>query len=353
MDFKVGIFLVVGIFAIAAVVPMTGTDADESIFSYKSQLDDNGMLVYKEVAKATSIDEPTKTFTISFGTSNVFDDEEKAKVFANTVVQKALAAEYLSNPMIPYLWTYPVKEVQVDVEVAKIEVTKGDVTTVHYTPDKVTFSLSVPEGITADSMKELNDAINAFSVSGKTDADKVHSIISNLNKISYQKDDEGKISNIYDAIVKKKTTSAGVAQAFTLLCALNNIQSIIVAGENITAKEEAKNFWNYVYLEGDHSGSTYSAWYIVDSMYNASAGITGYQTTISYSDKTYSMSAALNTNLNLSSENDLKVPQTNDTKYVQVGGPSFLERYGEMLLIAVLGLVLVVGMLYAVKSGNY
>ena len=65
------------------------------------------------------------------------------------------------------------------------------------------------------------------------------------------------------------------------------------------------------------------------------------------------MSALLNTNLNLSSENDLTVPQLTADKYMRPGGPSFLEQHGEKLVLAGIGVALVVGMLYAVRKGIY
>ena len=356
MESRYGIILVVAILAVAVFLPMADTDADDSgLFSYKSQLDDNGLLVYKEVAKATTVDEASKEFTVVFNDTTLYgyDTEDKAKMYANYSVQNALAAAYYSNPLVAYLWNYPVKEVEVTTTVEKVQVTSESGTSTFYRAEKVTFTLTVPEGITADSMKELDEAIKSFTVTGDTNADKVTNIMSYLDKLTYQKDEEGTISNIYSALVLKKTTSAGIAQAFLQYCILNNIPAIIVAGENITASNEAKSFWNYVYLEGDHDGETYYSWYVVDPTYNVSAGICGYQTTIEYDGSTYSMSAVLINNLDLSSENDLTTPQINDKKYVRVGGPTFLELHGEKVMLAALGVVLAAGMLYAIRSGNY
>ena len=356
MESKLSIFIAVAILAVAMFLPFTETDAgDSGMFSYSSQLDDNGLLVYNAVSKVNTVGDSSKEFIISFSDSTLYgyDTEDKAKAYANRTVQDALSAVYLSNPMVAYLWDYPVKAVSVNVSVSQVKVTSESGETVFYKADKVTFILTVPEGITSESMKELDDAIKTYEFGSGSDAEKVSEMIKKLNKLKFKEDEEGKISNIYDALVKKECTSAGVAQAFARFCALNNIPSIIVAGDNLKANDEPKNFWNYVYLEGDQEGRTEYAWYVVDASYCADAGICGSRTTVDYDDSSYSISAILTVDLDLSSENDLRVPTVSSDKYKVPGGPSFLEEHGEKLIIAALGAVLVVGMLYAVKSGNF
>lgn len=350
MDFKLGIFFVMAVLAVAMFLPMVDAEGeDPELFTYRSQLDENGMAVYREVSAATDIDGESMEFTIPFEPTMLFIAEEAASEYADRTVQNALAAVYLSNPMIPYLWNYPVTKIAVDPIVAE----KGSEGTVYYEVDSVAFTLAVPEGITAESMKELEDALKKVSIKGDTDGKKVKSIMSYIDGLSYKKDEDGRISNIYDAVVNGKTTSAGAAQAFTQLCILNNIQSITVAGENITAKNEAVNFWNYVYLDDGHNKGS-NVWYIVDAFYNKSAGTAGSLTLIKYDGKSYSMGAALKTDLDLSSPNDLSAPDVIDKKYVPPEeGPTFWDEYGEMVLIAVIGAILVLGMLYAVKTGNF
>lgn len=352
MGSKIGILFAVAVLAVAFLVPAFGTDADGGLFSYKSQLDENGLHVYKEVAGSDNVVDDTKTFVIEFEDIIYWPGEERAKQYAEETVQNALAAAYLSNPMVPYLWNYPVTKVLVEatLDIEGNEETGNDN---HYGVTKVTFSLTVPEGITADSMKELDEAIKGYKISGSSDADKVSDIMSQLDKLKFKQDDEGKVSNIYDALVKKEATSAGIAQAFMQFCNLNNIPSIIVAGDNLKADKETKSFWNYVYLEGDHKGETYFSWYIVDPTYFVSAGICGYLTSVEYDGDTYSMSALLYTDLELSSKNVLEPPKLSAEKYVRPGGPSFLEQHGEKLVLAGIGVVLAAGMLYAVRKGIY
>ena len=354
MEFRTGILMAFVLVASMLFIPVGSAEAADysSELFYIDQLEENEVLVYKSVSKATSVDSQSKEFSVDLIGSRLFETESRAKEYADQVVQNALSAAYLSNAMIPYLWDYPVKSVAVDTSVAIVKITKAGVETTSFMADKVTFTLSVPEGITAESMKELNDAIKNISVTGKTDADKVKSMMSTLDKMSYSQDEEGTISNIYDALVTKSTTSAGIAQALLKLCQDNNIPCIIVAGENLLASKEPKNLWNYVYLEGDVDGETTFAWYLVDASYATSTGISGYLTEVTYDGKTCSMLSVHNVDLTLSAENDLVVPQLAMNKYVPVGGLPFLELHGEKILIGVIGVVLVLAFIYAIRNGK-
>jgi len=352
MDSRIAIFVAIAVIASAIALPgIDGADSDSEIFTYYELLDANGKLVYKEVSSATSIDKDTKEFVVEL-TDSLCDDTDEAKAYADRTVREALTALYLSNPMIPYIWDYPVKDTQVEPEITIVKVTRPDGTeSTHYVVSKVTFSLTVPEGITSDSMKELNEALKDFEVSGSTDADKVKNIMSELDKVYFHEDEEGTISNIYSALVKKQTTSAGVAQAFVALCKLNNIPVITVSGTDLLATNEpGMSYWNYVYLEGDVDGETVMSWYIVDPTYAVSTGIAGYLTEVSYDGKTYSMSSAHYVDLGITGEVSLQVPQLAKEKYVPVGGIPFLEQWGEAILIIAIGVVMIGSMFYAMRK---
>ena len=345
MEPRIVIFVAIAVIASAMVLPGIDADtADSEVFTYYAMLDDNGKLVYTEVNSATTVDGEIKTFNINLDPNVLFNDTEKAKAYAEKTVREALTALYLSNPMVPYIWDYPVADTVVNPEIS--------IDREQYVVNSVEFSLKLPEGITSDSMKELNDALKNFPVSGNTDADKVKSIMSELDKVYFEKDEEGKISNIYSALVKKQTTSAGVAQAFVALCKLNNIPAITVSGFDLLASSnENVSFWNYVYLEGDVDGETMKSWYIVDPTYAVSTGIAGFLTEVSYDGKPYSMSSAHNENLAITGDVSLKTPQLAKDKYVPVGGIPFFEMYGEALLIVAIGVVMIGSMFYAMRKG--
>lgn len=348
MESKTAIIVALVFMASVMMLPAIDADAlDSEIFTYYEHLDDNGKLVFKEVNKATSYDGDTKEFTIVLEAKVLCKDTDEAKKYAEDVVRNALTALYLSNPLVPYIWDYPVKDVEVTHEVGTVIVDDES----FYVVKSLTFSLTVPEGIDAEAIEKLNTALKDFSVSGSTDADKVKDIMSQLDRVNFKKDEEGKISNIYDVLVNKQGTSAGIAQAFTAICKQNNIPVLSISGSNILASNEDLSFWNYVYLEGDVDGETKKSWYIVDPTYAVDTGIAGYLTEVSYDGKTYSMSSALFTNLEFKGDVSLSLPQLEKNKYVPVGGIPFWEKYGEMIFIAVIGVVIVLSMIYAVRSG--
>lgn len=349
---KTAVFVALAVLASAMLLPaMDAEVSDTEVFSYYAQLDVNSKLVYKAVNEATTVDGETKDFEIKFTDSSLFDDTDGAKAYADDAVRNALTALYLSNPMVPYIWDYPVAAVEVVPQIDTVTVQHGEEVSTYYVVNQVKFTLKVPEGITSESMKELNEALKEFSVSGSTDADKVKSIMSDLDKVYFKEDEEGKISNIYSALVLKETTSAGVAQAFVQLCKLNNIPAITVAGFDLLATNETLSFWNDVYLEGDVDGETVKSWYIVDPTYAVSTGIAGYLTEVSYDGKTYSMSSAHNEDLSFKGDVTLKTPQLEKEKYVPVGGIPFIDLYGEAILIVAIGVVMIGSMIYAMRKG--
>jgi len=349
--------VILALFVLASTICLPAMDADTSeseLFTYYSQLDPNEAAVYEEVCSARTIIDASQTFRVDFGQKVLFDEPSLATAYAERAVNNGLSALYLSDPMIPYVWDYPVTDVKVTAEVVLWpDLPEEQGVESYYIVKSVEFTLSVPEGITADSMKELNDALDAIKINGNSDAEKVINIMNVFNTAVFQKDGEGEISNIYDALVTKRTTSAGVAQAFVEICNKNSITAITVAGQSLLAKEEAQSFWNYVYLEGDIGGQTMRSWYIVDPTYASAAGICGYSTEITFENKVYSMAGTHNTDLRIISGNTLSVPQIEANKYVPVGGVPFFEKYGEMIIIGAIGAVLVLGMVYAVRSGNF
>ena len=347
MEFKAGVLVAVMFMAMVMFVPMSGDDAsDTEVFSYYSQLTADESAVYKEVYKATTVDGSERTFTVDLDGKVLFDDEASASKYAKDTVRKALEALYLSTAMIPYIWDLPVTDVEVEPDMEVVTVTHGEVSETYYVVASVAFNLSVPAGITAESMKELETAISSINVGGKTKAENVSYIVTHLSGIAFEADQEGEVSNIYDALVVKKTTSAGVAQAFNQLCKNNDILSISVTGIDTLAKEETNSYWNYVYLEGDIEGETKYAWFIVDSSYCATAGIAGYATTFEKDGQLMTMASTH------SAEQDLSLPQLNKDKYVKVGGPDFLELHGEKIILIAMAAIIVVAMLYAVRTGS-
>ncbi len=353
MESKVAATIFVMFLAVAMAIPMMDTDAaDSEVFRYYSELDGNGKAVYSAVSSLNTVTETEITFSVDFTDIDLrlFNDSADAKAYAVSTVKNALAAVYLSCPMVPYIWDYPVTGVEVESELGTSTIEGAE--TVYYEVVSVSFKLAVPEGITAESMKSLNDAIADVKVTGNTDSDKVISIISYLSGVRFLKDEEGKISNIYNALVDKKATSAGISQAFNKLCEDNGIKAISVAGNNEFAADEEISVWNNVNLKGDLDGETVMQWFIVDPLYCASYGITGYLTDVGKDNAYYSMSSAHYINLDKIGENDLPTPQLAKGKYVREGGLNFLELYGDKIMIAAIGVVTVAALVYALRAKN-
>ncbi len=350
MEPKAGIVVVIMVLASLAVIPAALADAEDSdVFRYYSQLDANGQAVYNSVSSATSVADTTIHFDVGFEEKDLclFNESGDAESYAKAIVRDALATVYLSCPAVPYIWNYPVSGVAVDVHLETRTVSESG--SMYYAVTGVTFPLSVPDGITADSMKKLDDAVKTIKVTGNTDSEKVQSILSYLNRVVYQKDAEGTVSNMYGALVEKKSTSAGIAQAFNHLCAINGIKSVAVTGVSHLAKEETLNVWNEVYLKGDLDGKSVYQWFIVDPTYAVEMGIVGYMTDVAVDGITHSASAWYKVDLDVIGDNTLSSPEVAEGKYVREGGPSFIELYGEVILMTVIVVIVVAALLYAAK----
>ncbi len=355
MSSKSGAFIALFVMVSVALLPICSIDAESTeAFTYKALLDDNALLVYDEVAAISTFTDPEKDFSIVLKNNRTFEDIESARSYGNSAVQNALAAEYYSNPMMTYLWDLPAKGVDVTTEVGMVKVIdmEDGSEIVSYYAKSVAFKLqnSSRVQVTDESLKALNQAISQFSVSGTTDAEKVRSIISIVSGIAATEDKEGAISNIYDAAVTRSTSSMGAAMLFTQLCQINKIHCLTVAGDVvISTLKETKGGWNYVYIDSEKGYQ----WFIVDSHFCSAAGISGQNVSITAGDETYTMMSAHNTDLNLKEKNYLTVPKLATGKYVPPGGFSFLELYGGQMMIAVIGVVIIAGLYYALRTGNY
>jgi len=355
MSSKSGALIALFVLVSAALLPVCTFDAESTeAFTYKALLDDNATMVYNEVASISTFTDAEKDFSIVLKNNRTFEDIESAQAYGDSAVQNALAAEYYSNPMMTYLWDLPVKGVNVTTEVGMVKVIdmEDGSEIISYFAKSVAFKLqnSSRVQVTEESMKALNQALSQLKVGGTTDADKVRSINSIVAGIAAVEDKDGEISNIYDAAVTKRTSSMGAAMLFTYLCQVNKVHCLTVAGDVvISAIKETKGGWNYVYIDSE----TGYQWFMVDSHFCSAAGISGQNVSITAGEETYTMMSAHNTDLNLKAQNYLTVPKLAVGQYVPPGGFSFLELYGGQVLMAIIGVVIIAGLYYAVRTGNY
>jgi len=354
MSSKLGVLIALFVMVSAVMLPVCVSDAENTeAFTYRSLLDDNAAIVYDQVASVSSFTDSEKEFTVTLKNNRNFEDIRSAEEYGNSVVQNALAAQYYSNPMMTYLWDLPVRDVEVRTEVKTVTIIEEDETAItSYYAKSVSFNLQNCSrvGVTDESLKNLKDAIASYKVSGTSDADKVRSIISIVSGITAAEDKEGEISNIYDAAVTKRTSSMGASMLFLQLCQANKVHCLTVAGDiAVSSMKETKGGWNYVYIDSE----TGYQWFIVDARHCASAGISGQNVSIVFNDETYTMMSSHNTDLDLKADNYLSVPKLAVGEYVPPGGFSFLELYGGEILMAVIGIVIILGLYYALRTGNY
>ena len=303
-------------FATITVLPSASeSDANTTEQAYYvAQLDERKFELYNEVINSPSFG--TKDYTMTFGDEVLmaFPTEAQAKSTMEHIVADVLIAAYFTNPMHPLLWNYTIKDIEIDMVIKEMEIVTESGIKVYYVVKKISFNLSSPADIDSKSIVELNKALDSFPVNGKTDAEKVRSIITELNKIEKIQDTEPR-SNIYSAIMEKRSSSAGIALAFYQLCLMNGIETLIVPGHNIAAEKEDLSFWNYVKLNGDHDGLPYESWYIVDAAFCSSVGIAGKQTLINVGGNVYSMAALLCPDFQKST---LTIPLPDPKSYVDI-----------------------------------
>ena len=349
----VALLLLIG--CIAAPVLMDASDAVGQSF-YRSQLDSNGKAVFDSLDTLLGNYQNTVDVKVSFNLdgSRLFADEETAEDAAIDIVKDALAAKYYSEPLIPHLWDLPVKDPVIDVTVSTIIPVGSE--TRHYYVSDVTIGLSVPDDMKDGMATDVNEreqrvdsvksAVKSIAVSGNN-AEKAKQIASGLKTVKITDDGEGEVSNIYDALVSKSSSSAGVAAAFTSICMTNGVESVIVKGQLFVGEDSSVEYWNAVLDDG--------SWYAVDVVsYNSGSSqcmMAGSATTVS-EDGSIRFSTTHVSDLDLSSANDLVAPSLSRDAYPYPDDTPFLEKYGSYILLAVIIVVISLAMIKAARSDN-
>ncbi len=345
----------VPILAILAVlvlaVPTVAVDGAQSK-DYPSQLDDNGKDLYLQLGTMFKDAEkdPVDTLSISYKvpTPSLFKDSASADSYAKAMVKDTLAAYYLSDPSVIWLWDYPVASVEIGVVTGEVRVSGS--TSTWYAPTSVTFQLSVPKAFVNDPSTEANetlvaitavkDALKAFEGDTVT---KVRSINSELRGIASMTDSEGTVSNIHDALVTKKSSSAGVAAAFTVLAKNSEVDALTVVGYDSNSNII---YWNQVSMN--------ETWYAVDCTWNGSQEknclLVGTFTSVIDGQKTSGFGSTHSVDLNLIGTT-LQAPAISQTGYFWPDETPFYMKYGAQILLAAIGAIIAVSFLYAIRSG--
>ncbi len=267
MRTKSAVILAVAFLTAVACVPAVTGDAAETDSGYVSQLDANGKQIYSEVVSAvtSALEDPSNTLTVTDkpGRLVLFEAKEDALDYIEDIVKKALYATYYSMPMAAWLWNLPVAEPELAPTTDLVKVTSendpSDVRT-YWRISEAVITMTVPDSIAdnpdteanelADALKKVRDAVKSYS---GDDASMVKAMADDLRSITSKDDGEGEVSNLYDALVERKSSSAGIAAAFAYTAQSNSLEALVAHG--IVGTGSDSGYWNLVRLDGSWYGA--------------------------------------------------------------------------------------------------
>jgi len=348
------VLAVVCIAVVALGVAVADADASPS-GTYKDQLDGNGRDVYSQLESRFSelAEDPVAEAKFSFALKVpvILDPSDDADSYAESMVGDVLTAFYLTDPTPIWLWDLPTRD-GVDVKISTTTGTVGD--DEYKVLVSVSFSLSAPseygtpEQMKA-AMKEVEEKI--AEVGGETVQDKVRSINDILRGVKIESDSEGEVSNIHDALVDRRSSSAGVAAAFTALCAANGVDAMTVNGavmKDVDGNTE-EGFWNCIRYEG--------GWYAADATMNGSDHnnclLAGTTTKISFGAAAVRCGSTHAADVGFWDGVSLSAPALSSSGIEwPEDQPSFLDKYGVYIFGAVVAAIIVAALLRAVRVGD-
>ncbi len=277
MRTKSAVILAVAFLMAVACAPALSGDTADTDSGYASQLDANGKQIYSEVvsAVASALEDPSNSLSVTIepGSLVVFDAKEDAVSYSEDIVKKALFAVYYSMPMAAWLWNLPAVDFD-DPDDTGNPLEEATISIVRVTPEsdpsgtrtywcvsEIVLEMTVPDAIADDpdtDDNELKTALDEVQSAVKTysgdDASKVKAIADDLRTIKDKDDGDGEVSNLYDALVGKESSSAGIAAAFAYMAQSNGLDALTVHGTIGTGTDTG--YWNIVRLDG--------SWYGVD-----------------------------------------------------------------------------------------
>jgi hypothetical protein len=353
---------VVGLVAILAVSVLASgafaADAAEQSF-YEKQLDSNGLQVYGGIKEAFEY-KNTIEVSVHFEEPILFSTEAAATEHGRQTTLDAIAALYLTDPMMVHLWDLPVSKPDVKVTVTEATVSDNKSSSVMYKASSVSFSLTVPYEMEDDSStttNELQDRMNAvknaaknITVTGTDTASKVKSIAKALGaRAEFQETEAGKVSNLYDCLVDGKSMSAGFAAAFNLLCQYNGISSVACTGTLYDVDADPQQWiWNMVGLDGKY--------YLVDAtVYDRGWGgciMAGLVSDIHKSNVYLSVATSYLETGSLLDFSNLDKPDLSRDEYEYPDERPFYEKYAGYIIMALVATVIIGFMAYAARTGN-
>ncbi len=322
---------VAAVLALLSVSAVPASDGDASASHYKDALDSNGQALYAVLAErfAGATDVPA---TIGI-TMDVKVDSSNQTEYVAEMVNRTLAAYYLSDPSPIWLWNTPVTEVDVSTVTGDGKCT-------------ISFELSVPdefrEGTKAkEAVQALEEKLVAFD---GTSREKVSSINDKLRGISSKTDGEAEVSSVYDALVKGESSSAGIAAAFTCLAQRSGVTVLTVYGDVKTSDGSEKGYWNEAVDDGK--------WYAVDCTWNSKTSknclLAGAFTSVTFGETEVGFGATHSA----TEFEGLSAPGIEAKGVDWPDDRSFFEKYGVYIFGAAVVIVVVGTMIHAVRAGD-
>ncbi len=329
---KTGAALMLAV-ALAACLSACLADASDAESYYRSQLDDNGRAVYDAVSACASSDDRILEMEVGFPAPVLQSTEESAKGYAVRMVNAALASLYYESPLLIWLWDLPLKSLDVSVSTEKA-VLSGDGRE-YYIAVSASFELESPGRYSGTPVQEVirqaEEACSGLVYKGN-DAEKAKSIYKHLSGVTAKKDAEGEISNIYDAVCVKSSSSAGIAAAFTHIAKINGLDACTVKGTSYAGSSEGEEY----YWDAVRSGGS---WYAVDVKGGCLMAGSGTKD----GDETFGSTHSAS--LDMKSPNGLRAPDLAREGYAYPDETPFFQKYGAYVLVGVMSAI-IIAMLY-------
>lgn len=353
MRTKNAVILAVAFLMAVACAPAVSGDAADTDSGYASQLDANGKQIYSEVVSviASALEDPSNSLTVTVEPDHlvVFEAKEDVYSYNEGLIEKALYAVYYSMPMAAWLWNLPVAEPEIEATVDLVKVAPDDdpsAVKTYWRLSEVAITMTVPDAIADDAStddNELKAALEKVKSAVKTysgdDASKVKAIADDLRTIAPKDDGDGEVSNLYDALVEKKSSSAGVAAAFAYTAQSNGLDALTVHG--ITGTGSDTGYWNVVQLDGKWYGADVKAYDGKDK----SPLLAGSATKLS-SGTEYERFGSTH----IADEEPLAQISIVRDGYSWPDDRSFFEKWGSEAIIVVIVIVILATIIYALKK---
>lgn len=353
---KIGVILAIALIVTMSLLPLIpSAEADMEIGSgvkkgyYISNLNSVEEDVYSQVDHILSNEyngnNPNDSlyFDIEFPSSTIFSGdnaEEDAIAYAEDMINKILTIKYYSDLRAIWLWTYPVSHPDINVVVEDANLASETQSLTVKVPVSCSFTLSVDDRFKGNIKETISDVLNATYNSDSTDAiETIRGVYSMLSSVDVIEDEEGKISTVYDALVDKKSSSAGIATAFRMMVTKsNNIGCVVVTGMSYADSSEGKvHFWNQVEYD--------DKWYIVDATLSDCLML-GYGDTVVGEPVTSVLH-----NTSVQGLTYMMPPDLTRDSYEFPDERTFIDKYGSYFIVVAIVCLIVVCLLMAVKQG--